>query len=254
MAHIMHMDSGAIRRTLFSFALPVLLTQLLQELYNVADCAVLGHFGGANALASSGIAGLVLSVLVNFFIGFSSGVSAVTAQQFGRGELSLLQKTMTSVFRLVLLAGLLLSFAGVAAAGWLLELLRCPTEVLASATAYLRICSCGVLAQMFYNVAVSVLRSLGDSRGPLLCFCGSAIANLALDALFVIGFHRGVCGAAGTAAVSAPAASRRWLFSLPHGGSAAAAEAAGDPEDRTPCGNAGAFYECFFPDYPDLHQ
>ncbi len=208
MAHIMHMDSGAIRRTLFSFALPVLLTQLLQELYNVADCAVLGHFGGANALASSGIAGLVLSVLVNFFIGFSSGVSAVTAQQFGRGELSLLQKTMTSVFRLVLLAGLLLSFAGVAAAGWLLELLRCPTEVLASATAYLRICSCGVLAQMFYNVAVSVLRSLGDSRGPLLCFCGSAIANLALDALFVIGFHRGVCGAALATLIS------QWLLAL----------------------------------------
>ena len=80
MAKVVHVDSGPIGRTLFSFALPVLLTQLLQELFNAADCAVLGHFGGENALAASAIAGLLLSVLINFFIGFSSGVSAVTAR------------------------------------------------------------------------------------------------------------------------------------------------------------------------------
>ena len=196
MSHVVHVDSGPVGRTLFSFALPVMLTQLLQELYNVADCVVLGHFGGANALAASGIAGLLISVLINFFIGFSSGVSVVTAQQFGRGELSLLQKTMTSVFRLVLLAGLLLSVAGAVAAGALLKLLRCPEEVLAPATVYLRICACGVLAQLFYNVAVAVLRSLGDSRDPLLGFCVSVLLNLALDVLMVIGLKMGVYGAA----------------------------------------------------------
>ncbi len=207
-SHVVHVDSGPIGRTLFSFALPVLLTQLLQELYNVADCAVLGHFGGANALAASGIAGLLLSVLINFFIGFSSGVSVVTAQQFGRGELSLLQKTMTSVFRLVLLAGLLLSVAGVVAAAALLKLLRCPAEVLAPATVYLRICACSVLAQLFYNVAVAVLRSLGDSRGPLLCFCVSVLVNLALDVLMVVGLRMGVRGAALATLAS------QWLLAL----------------------------------------
>lgn len=208
MSHVVHVDSGPIGRTLFSFALPVLLTQFLQELYNAADCAVLGHFGGANALAASGIAGLLLSVLINFFIGFSSGVSVVTAQQFGKGELSLLQKTMTSVFRLVLLAGLLLSIAAAIAAAALLKLLRCPTEVLAPATVYLRICACGVLAQMFYNVAVAVLRSLGDSRGPLLCFCVSVLVNLALDALLVIGLKMGVRGAALATLIS------QWLLAM----------------------------------------
>ncbi len=196
MSHVVHVDSGPIGRTLFSFALPVLLTQLLQELYNVADCAVLGHFGGSNALAASGIAGLLLSVLINFFIGFSSGISVVTAQQFGKGEISQLQKTMTSVFRLTLLAGLLLSVAGAAASEVLLKLLHCPTEVLSPATVYLRICACGALAQLFYNVAVAVLRSLGDSRGPLLCFLVSVLTNLALDALLVIGLRMGVRGAA----------------------------------------------------------
>ncbi len=208
MSHVVHVDSGPIGRTLFSFALPVLLTQLMQELYNVADCAVLGHFGGANALAASGIAGLLLSVLINFFIGFSSGVSVVTAQQFGRDELSRLQKTMTSVFRFVLLAGLLLSVAGVVAARTLLKLLCCPAEVLPPATLYLRICAWGVLAQLFYNVAVAVLRSLGDSRGPMLCFCVSVLVNLALDALLVIGLHMGVRGAALATLVS------QWLLAM----------------------------------------
>ena len=196
MTKVVHVDSGPIGRTLFSFALPVLLTQLLQELFNAADCAVLGHFGGANALAASAIAGLLLSVLVNFFIGFSSGVSAVTAQQFGQNSLMLLRKTMTSVFRLVLAAGLLLSVIGFSAARSLLILLRCPEEVLAQGTVYLRICVCGITAQLFYNVAVAVLRSLGDSRGPLRCFLSGVLANLVLDVLFVIGFHMGVRGAA----------------------------------------------------------
>ena len=196
MTKVVHVDSGPIGRTLFSFALPVLLVQLLQELYNASDCAVLGHFGGDCALAASGIAGLLLSVLINFFIGFSSGVSAVTAQQFGRGELSTLRRTMTSIFRLVLAAGLLLSAVGVSASVPLLGLLRCPTEVLSPAAVYLRICACGLTAQLFYNVAVAVLRSLGDSRGPLYCFLGSVLTNLALDALLVIGLRMGVRGAA----------------------------------------------------------
>ena len=196
MAKVVHVDSGPIGRTLFSFALPVLLTQLLQELYNAADCAVLGHFGGDNALAASGIAGLLLSVFINFFIGFSSGVSAVTARQFGHGDLEQLRRTMTSVFRLVLLAGALLSASGIAAAEPLLRLLRCPEAVLAPAGVYLRICFCGVLAQLFYNVATAVLRSLGDSRGPLLCFLASVLANLALDVLLVVACRLGVGGAA----------------------------------------------------------
>ena len=196
MSKVIHVDSGPIGRTLFSFALPVLLTQLLQELFNAADCAVLGHFGGENALAAIAISGLLLSVLINFFIGFSSGVSVITAQQFGHGDLLLLQRTMTSVFRLVLVAGLMLSAIGFFTAKPLLTLLRCPQEVLSQAVSYLKICTCGLVAQLFYNVSVAVLRSLGDSRGPLTCFAGSVLLNLALDALLVIVFRMGVCGAA----------------------------------------------------------
>ena len=207
-AKVVHVDRGPIGKTLFAFALPVLLTQLFQELYNAADCAMLGYFGEANALAASGIAGLLLSVLINYFIGFSSGISAVSAMLFGKGELLQLKKTMTSVFRLVIISGVLLSAAGYFAAESLLALLHCPPEVVAPAAAYLRICACGIMAQLFYNVAAAVLRSLGDSAGPMRCFFISVLTNLALDALLMICFRMGIRGAAAATMAS------QWLLAF----------------------------------------
>ena len=206
MEKAVRVDEGPIGKTLLAFALPVLVTQLLQELYNAADCAVLGHFGEPGALAATGIAGLLLSVFINFFIGFSSGVSAVTAKLFGADDIGKLRQTMTSVFRLVFAFGVLLSILGFAASDALLGLLRCPESVRPPAAAYLRIVCCGIAAQLFYNVGAAVLRSLGDSRGPLRCFFFSCALNLALDALLVIGLHRGVRGAAAATLAS------QWLL------------------------------------------
>lgn len=196
MAKSVHVDTGPIGHTLLSFAAPVLLSQLLQEVYNATDCAVVGHFGGENALAATGIAGLLLSVFINFFVGFSSGVSAVTGRLFGQRDLEGLRRAETGVFRLVLAAGLLLSGLCAVACVPLLRLLRCPAAVLPQAAAYLRICSCGILAQLVYNVGTAVLRSLGDSRGPLLCYLFSCLTNLALDVLLVVGLGLGIIGAA----------------------------------------------------------
>ena len=208
MKTVVHMDRGPIGKALLTFALPVLATQLLQELYNAADCAVLGHFGEAGALAATGIAGLLLSVLVNFFIGFSSGVSAVTAKLFGAEEGETLRQTMTSIFRLVFGAGLLFSVLGIAGADALPRLLRCPAAVQPLAASYLRIVGCGAAAQLIYNVGAAVLRSLGDTRGPLRCFLLSCVLNLALDVLLVIGLHRGIRGAAAATLAS------QWLLAL----------------------------------------
>ena len=143
MEKAIHVDEGPIGKTLLAFALPVLAVQLLQELYNTADCAVLGHFGEPGALAATGIAGLLLSVFINFFIGFSSGVSAVTAKLFGAGNNEKLRQTMTSIFRLVLAFGVVLSVLGFAATDALLGLLRCPETVRPTAACYLRIVCCG---------------------------------------------------------------------------------------------------------------
>lgn len=206
MEKVIHVDEGPIGKTLLAFALPVLATQVLQELYNAADCAVLGRFGESGALAASGIAGLLLSVFINFFIGFSSGVSAVTAQLFGAGDGEKLRKTMTSVFRLVLLAGAALTVLGLVGSGALLTALRCPEAVRPLASAYLRIVCCGITAQLFYNVGAAVLRSLGDTRGPLRCFLASCALNIALDVLLAAVLRLGIRGAAAATLAS------QWLL------------------------------------------
>lgn len=191
-----HMEKGPITSTLLAFALPVLAAQLLQELYNVTDSMVVGHFGGAYALAATGVAGLVLSVLINFIVGFSSGISAVTARLYGAYNYAELSKALSSVFRLVVGAGLLVTVPGMLCADRVLQWMNCPPSVLPSASVYLRICLGGLTAQLIYNVGTAFLRSVGDARAPLLFQGASVACNLALDILLVIAFKRGVAGAA----------------------------------------------------------
>ena len=193
---LMHVENGPIGPVLLRFALPVLLSQVLQELYNVVDCMVVGRFGGDCALAAVGVAGTILSVLIKFFIGFSSGVSVMTSRLFGRHDYPQLRKTMTSVFRLVIALGAGLSLLGVLGAGWSLRALNCPSEVLEHAAVYLRICSAGLAAQMVYNVGAEILRSMGDTGTPFRLYLVSVLVNTALDVVLVVGFRRGVAGAA----------------------------------------------------------
>ena len=191
-----HMENGPIGPTLLHFALPVLLSQVLQELYNLADCVVVGRFGGGYALAAVGVAGTLLSVMIKFFIGFSSGVSVVTSRLFGEQDYRELRRSLTAVFRLVIGAGAALSLAGVLCAEAWLRSLNCPPEVLPHAAVYLRICAAGLAAQMVYNTGAEILRSLGDTRSPFRFYTISVVANVALDVLLVAGLGRGVAGAA----------------------------------------------------------
>lgn len=203
-----HVESGPIAPVLFSFALPVLLLQLLQELFNITDCMVVGHFGGDYALAATGVVGLVLSILINFFIGFSSGISGIASRLFGARSYRELQRTVNVLFRMVIAAGICLSALIIASAEAVLSMMRCPSEVMPHATLYLRICACGLTAQMIYNVGAAFLRSIGNTRAPLFFYLASVLCNLLLDALFVIAFKWGIAGAAAATLIS------QWLLAL----------------------------------------
>ena len=205
---LMHVENGPIGPTLLHFAFPVLLSQILQELYNVADCMVVGHFGGAYALAAVGVSGTMLSVLIKFFIGFSSGVSVVTSRLFGERSYDRLRKTMTSVFRMVIVLGSVFSLAGVLGAEWTLRKLSCPEEVLGSAALYLKICAAGLGAQMVYNTGSAILRSYGDTRSPFRFYLVSVLSNIGLDLLLATGLHLGVAGAAAATLIS------QWLLAV----------------------------------------
>ena len=191
-----HVETGPVGRTLFLFAVPVIISQVLQEFYNIVDCAIVGHFAGGTALAAAGVSGLILSVLVNFFIGFSSGVSVITSRLFGEYAYAKLKTMISGVVKLVLAVGIIFTIGMLFLAGSALDWIHCPDNVRVEAGIYLKICLCGLTAQLLYNVVSAILRSLGDTRTPMLYFLGSFICNLILDLLLVVVFPLGIRGAA----------------------------------------------------------
>ena len=112
-----HMEQGPIGRTLLVFAAPILLSQILQQMYSIADCMIVGHFGGGNGLAAAGEAALILSVIINFFMGFSTGVSAITASAFGGFQYKKLSRILHSVILMSLIFGAVMTGAGIACSG-----------------------------------------------------------------------------------------------------------------------------------------
>lgn len=191
-----HMETGPIGRTLLAYTVPILLSQLLQQLYSIADSAVIGHCGGEQGLAAVGEASLVLSVIVNFFIGFSTGVSALTAQEFGGRKYPTLRRTIWVSTVCSLLFGILLTVCGIILAPQILHGLNCPKETYAPALTYLCICFFGLPAQLIYNTSNAILRSLGNTKTPLYYLSGASVLNLFLDLLFVIVFDLSLPGAA----------------------------------------------------------
>lgn len=201
-----HMERGPIGRTLLLFTAPVLVSQILQQLYSIADCMVVGHFGGSYSLSATGVAGLVLSVIINFFIGFSTGISCITARLFGAYEYPGLKRTIRTMVYISLLMGAALTAAGLLGAGRFLLWLNCPPLVLGAAKQYLRICFLGMIPQLVYNTGNAILRSLGNTKSALLYLMFSSLLNVCLDVILVMGIGTGLCGAAWATVIS------QWLL------------------------------------------
>ncbi|MBR1552785.1 MAG: MATE family efflux transporter, partial [Schwartzia sp.] len=185
-----------IHKTLLAYALPVLLMQLLQQLYNIADCAVIGRLCGGFGLAAVGVAGLVLAVHINFFIGFSVGVTSAVSRLFGARRLEALRALIATSVWLAAGAGLVLTFLGEHLGQNYLAWLACPPEAMGDALLYLRICLLGLVPQLVYNVANGIFRALGNTRTPLYWLAASAVMNIVLDFVFVGAWGFGFAGAA----------------------------------------------------------
>ena len=192
----MLMDSGSIHKTLLIYALPVLLMQLLQQLYNIADCVVIGRLCGGFGLAAAGVAGLVLAVHINFFIGFSVGVTSAVSRLFGARDFKRLRGMIATSVWLAAGAGLFLTLLGERMAYNYLAWLACPPEAMEDALLYLRICLPGLVPQLVYNVANGIFRALGNTKTPLRWLAASAVLNVALDLLLVGALGFGFAGAA----------------------------------------------------------
>lgn len=196
------MEKGPIGRTLLLFSGPILLSQILQQMYSIADCMIVGHFGGGNGLAAAGEAALILSVIINFFVGFSTGISAITAAAFGSLQYKKLSQVLHMVITLSLILGAVMTSVGILFSGSFLQWINCPTQVLAPARTYLMICMLGIIPQFLYNMGNALLRSLGNTKEPLYFLTLSSIMNLVLDILFVVGARTGLAGAGAATVIS----------------------------------------------------
>ena len=187
---------GAIVRQLLIFMLPILLSQLLQQFYTIADTALVGQALGAGALAAVGTASLILSVIVNFFIGFSAGLSVLVSHLYGEKQYDRLSALVQSIFVTVLAFAVLFTTAGILLTEQLLTALSTPAELIPQASLYLRIALGGMLAQLLYNTASAILRALGNTTSALHYLAAAVVLNIVLDVLLLFVIPYGIAGAA----------------------------------------------------------
>lgn len=190
------MTDGRPAALILTFALPLMLGNVFQQLYTVVDTMVVGKALGVTALAALGAADWMNWMMLGIIQGITQGFGILMAQEFGAGRHEDLRKTVGSSMMLSFLSSILLLCAGQSIARPVLELLQTPQEIIGNALLYLRIMYLGVPIVMSYNLFATVLRSLGDGRTPLLAMIVAAFVNITLDLLFVLAFGWGIGGAA----------------------------------------------------------
>ena len=190
------MTQGTIWKHLLAFALPLMIGNLFQQLYNTVDSIVVGQFVSKQALAAVGSTTSIINMLVGFFSGVSVGAGVIISQRFGAKDPEGVHKAVHTTISLTLIIGLIGTVVGIDLAPIMLTLMKTPQDVFVEAKAYLQIYFGGISGLMLYNMGSGILRAVGDSRRPLYFLVFSSCVNIVLDLLFVLGFHMGVEGVA----------------------------------------------------------
>lgn len=190
------MCNGSILDKLVSFSIPLMLSGILQLLFNAVDIIVVGQFTGNEALAAVGSTTALINVFVNLFIGISLGASVLAARFYATGQEKEMTETVHTSITLALISGIAMGIIGVIAAKGALELMDTPDNVLNLSTLYMRIYFMGMPIFMLYNYGAAILRAVGDTKRPLLFLIISGATNVVLNLLLVIQFHLGVAGVA----------------------------------------------------------
>lgn len=194
--HMKNMTEGSPASLIFTFALPLMVGNVFQQLYTVIDTMVVGKALGVGALAALGAADWMNWMMLGIIQGFTQGFGILMAQHFGAGNTDQLKKSVGNSIILSLLSSVLLLCFGQLLACPVLLLLQTPETILTDALLYLRIMYLGIPIVMAYNLSASILRSLGDGKTPLYAMIVAAIINIALDLLFVLVLGLGIGGAA----------------------------------------------------------
>lgn len=190
------MCSGSLFPKILMFSIPLMLSSILQLLFNAADMVVVGRFAGSTALAAVGANASLINLLTNLFIGFSVGANVLVARFYGAKKEGEISETVHTAVVLSVVCGLGLMVFGMLVAPQILVVMGTPGDVLGQAVLYIRIYFAGMPVILLYNFGSSILRAVGDTQRPLYYLFGAGIINIVLNLIFVIGFHLGVAGVA----------------------------------------------------------
>lgn len=190
------MCNGSIMDKLISFSLPLMLSGILQLMFNAVDIIVVGRFSGKQALAAVGSTTALINVFTNLFIGISLGANVLAARFYAMGKSKEMSETVHTSITLAMVSGVIMAFVGVLFARGALELMGTPDDVIDQSTLYMRIYFMGMPFFMLYNYGAAILRAIGDTKRPLLFLIISGLINAALNMLLVIYCHMAVEGVA----------------------------------------------------------
>lgn len=195
-ARFTDITEGNILKQLIAFFIPVFLSSIFQQVYNMVDIWFVGNYVGADAIAAvGGSTGILINLMLGCFNGFASAVTVLIAQLFGSKTYEEIKQIICNSLLICIIAGGIIGGLGVMCSGQILTFLGVPEEIRGMAGTYVEIYFAGIIAVFVYNVSAGMLRALGDSRRPLYVLIFCCLANIALDALFIIGFDMGMRGA-----------------------------------------------------------
>ena len=188
------MCNGTIMDKLISFSIPLMLSGILQLMFNAVDIVVVGRFSGSQALAAVGSTTALINVFTNLFIGISLGANVLAARYYATGKTKEMSETVHTAIALALVSGVVMAVTGVVFARGALEIMGTPEDVIGKSTLYMRIYFCGMPFFMMYNYGAAILRAVGDTKRPLIFLIVSGVINAVLNLFLVIGFHLDVAG------------------------------------------------------------
>ena len=191
-----NMLQGPLFINIVTYTFPIILTSLLQLLFNAADLVVVGQFCGSISVGAVGATGSITNLIINLFIGFSVGAGVSVAHGIGSKDQEMVHKTVHTALPLAAVCGIILTVIGVSFAEPLLRLMGTPENVLKLSTVYMRIYFGGIVFSMVYNFSAAILRAAGDTRSPLIYLTVAGVLNVILNLIFVTVFHMNVAGVA----------------------------------------------------------
>ncbi len=194
--HAVDMCNGPLFTKIVAFFIPVMLSNMLQLVYNAADQMVVGKFAGATDLAAVGSTASLINLITCVLIGLAVGVSSVVARHFGSGNKGSLYRAVHTSVALSLIVGVILGIVGILFSTPLLRLMGSPDDVLPKASLYMKILFAGLPAMALFNFASAILRAIGDTKRPMIYMILSGLLNVVLNLIFVIGLNMAVSGVA----------------------------------------------------------